>query len=570
MSLMLIFIAVLIGPALYLAITLTGEKATDYSDYHYGGRTIKLNQFTDSTVMYALQVAAITLFATWGYSAGFWAVLVPIFWMIGYFLLAYTIDKGTLDVFLKQEKIGTIHQFLSEKSNFKLLGALAALASLLGIAGPAMFEAQYVGELVVRIGTASIESDISVSLVEKYSPIFFVTFLILASIYMLYGGFRAVVNTDVYQLGIGYSGFSIVLSILLVIVAQSGNKFASILLLTILLLFSVALLVYWKRVFSVKVDLEKRKLSELPLWIGLLSYCVAIGISIFFTAPSGEVISGSLWHEFAKAHQVFNPLSLGGMAIISLLIANSLYQFVDIGQWQRLASVKLAEGEEEYLHSRKKLASAIKVTGVYSSFTWIVAVFFGMTLKYISGDVSENPFDAVAIFLIQYSQGSTIEQIVVFLMISSLVAIMFSTLDSLVSSIAFTIHNDWLVSLNDKLRTITVGRIFTVVFLVIAFYLYGELSVRVNNFADILYTCWAFQIALFPLIVMAIRRGRIHGVWASLSLLGGMYGAMIPILHPSFGLSPYEYAPLLALVTSSILMMIGSLLFSVKMESTNE
>ena len=99
MSLMLIFIAVLIGPALYLAITLTGKKSTDYSDYHYGCRTIKLNQFTDSTVMYALQVAAITLFATWGYSAGFWAILVPIFWMIGYLLLAYTIDKGALDNF---------------------------------------------------------------------------------------------------------------------------------------------------------------------------------------------------------------------------------------------------------------------------------------------------------------------------------------------------------------------------------------------------------------------------------------------------------------------------------------
>jgi Na+/proline symporter len=568
MSLITIFIAVLVGPALYLVITLVGEKPTSYSDYHYGGRTIPLYKFTDSTVMYAVQVAAITLFATWGYDAGFWAIWVPIFWAMGYFAIAYMLNNGLLDTFLKQDKIGTIHQFLSEKGgNFKLLGALAALASLLGIAGPAMFEAQYVGELVARIGTTSLDQNVASDLISKYSPLFFISFLILASIYMLYGGFKAIVNTDVYQLGIGYSGFSIVLSILLVIVAQSGNKFASLLLLIILAISSGALLLYWKNIFKIQNKNDKHILSELPLYIGLLSYSCALLISAFFIKSSGEVFSVNVWSQFIDAHQIFNPLSLGAMGIISLLIANSLYQIVDIGQWQRLASVKL--DENEYLNSRERLAKTIRMTGVYSSFTWIVAVFFGMTLKYISGAVSKNPYDAVAIFLVNYSKGNAIEQFVVFLMIVSVVAIMFSTLDSLVSSITFTIHNDWLVSLNEKFRSIAIGRLFTVLFIVLAFFLYDLLSKNVSSFADILYSCWAFQIALFPIVYVAVWKGSIPGRWATISLLGGMYGSLIPILHPGLELSPYEFAPIFSLSISSILMIIGSQLVKTNMEVKN-
>lgn len=567
MSFMLIFIAVLIGPILYLTITLTGKKPADYYDYHYGGRTIPLHHFTDSTVMYAMQVAAITLFATWGYDAGLWAIWVPVFWAMGYFFIGKLITKGLLDPFLKQESVGTIHQFISDKGKSKLLGALAALASLLGIAGPAMFEAQYVGELVARIGSSSLELESGSLIVDKYSPLFFGAFLILASIYMLYGGFKAVVSTDVYQLGIGYSGFSIVLSVLLFIVANSGHKFVSILLLTALLFSSVGILFYWRHVFNSNSHLEKRWLSELPLYIGLLSYLVGLTFSIVMAEPGGPLLSADVWADFAKHHQIFNPLSLGGMSIFSLLIANSLYQVVDIGQWQRLASVQLDMNNFE--GSKRNLVRVIQLTGVYSAFTWILAIFFGMTLKYISTGISSNPYDATAIFLLQYAKGDASEQLVVFLMLISLVAIMLSTLDSLVSSIAFTIHNDWLVSLNEKLRTIAVGRLFTIAFMLCAFYLYGLLSVRVNNFADILYSCWALQIAMFPLVLISLKKGAIHRWWAFWSLLGGMLGAMLPVAFPKLGMSPYEYAPLLALLISSSLMVIGGLFQSNKVEACN-
>nr|VFK19976.1 MAG: hypothetical protein BECKLPF1236B_GA0070989_11935 [Candidatus Kentron sp. LPFa] len=555
MSITLLFIAVLIGPILYLVVTLAGEKPKDYDDYHYGGRSIPLHKFADATVTYAIQVAAITLFATWGYNTGLWTIWVPIFWAMGYFLIAYLLEKGSLDSFLQQESLGTIHQFVSDKGKLRFLGALAALASLLGIAGPAMFEAQYVGELVVRIGSASLPSETAISIVDKYSPLFFVSFLILASIYMLYGGFRAIVNTDVYQLGIGYSGFSIVLSILLYSVAESGYKFSSVLILSTLFSASAALLFYWKKVFTKSFQVEKEWVSELPLYIGLISYGSSLIISVVMTDSVDSFLSANTWTEFSRQNQIFNPLSLGGMSILSLLIANSLYQVVDIGQWQRLASVQMDKAN--YGDSRKKLASTIRMTGTYSAFTWVVAVFFGMTLKYLSSNIASNPYDATALFLIQYAEGSAIQQFVVFLMLVSLVAIMFSTLDSLVSSITFTIHNDWLVSLNDKFKTIAVGRLFTAGFLLMAFYLYGLLSARVNNFADILYSCWAFQIALLPIVFVALKKGTIPGWWAVISLLGGMIGAIIPVSFPEYEMSPYEFAPILSLAIASILMGIG-------------
>lgn len=558
MSFSLVFIAIILGPLLYIAVTLTGKKPTDYDDFHYGGRTIPVNQYTDSTVMYAVQVAAITLFATWGFEFGFWTILVPIFWGMGYFIISFMLDKGLLDNFLKQQKIGTIHQFLSEKGNLKTLGSLAAFASLLGIAGPAMYEAEFVGELAVRVSTASLESDLANPIVNEYSILFFGSFLIIASIYMLYGGFKAIVRTDVYQLGIGYIGFSVVLSIMLMLIANSGYKLASLVFLFILTLSSGILLFYWKRVFKIQEGTEKLLLSETPLYFGFGSYLVGLFIVLFLIQANDNAFSSSHWNDFIDTHKMLNPFSLGFITIVSLLIANSLYQIVDIGQWQRLASVKL--NQEDYHKSRNNLSKAIKVTGVYTAFTWIVAVFFGMALKYINAGIVENPYDAVALFLIDFSQGDIIEQSVVFIMILSLVAIMFSTLDSLVSSITFTIHNDWLVTVNEKFRTITVGRVFTVLFLIITFYLYGILSDRVNSFADILYSCWSFQIALFPLVVLAVWKKSIPGFWSLLSLIGGMYGALIPLIHTKLNISPYEFSPILALIISTSIMTFGYLI----------
>jgi hypothetical protein len=62
--------AVMMGPFLYLLGILFSPAPVDSGDYNFANKEIRQSGYIDTTVMYALQVAAIALFATWGYLYG--------------------------------------------------------------------------------------------------------------------------------------------------------------------------------------------------------------------------------------------------------------------------------------------------------------------------------------------------------------------------------------------------------------------------------------------------------------------------------------------------------------------
>jgi len=549
-----LLLAGLIGPVLYWFISLNKKYRTDnFEDFHYAGRTIKPENYIDSTVMYAMQVAALTLFATWGFMYGIGTLWVPIFWGFGYWLLAKLIESGKLDNFLTQEHLGTIHQFLAEKSKWRLIGVLAAFISLFGILGPAMYEANFVGSAMARINTASFAemarintaSELSVNMIAETSLALwlFVGFVVVAAIYMLFGGFKAIVLTDVWQLSIGFGGFSIFTAVLLYRVAKHGEMFAAMILTISLLLLTVWLLYIWYKN-------QKKGLSTLiTLSLSLLGYVVALA-SILFNTSSTDT-----WKDFLENQHFSEPFGLGIMSLLSLLIANGLYQVVDVGQWQRLASVKTDETLDA---TKRTLARSIRYIMIYSPITWVIAIVFGMTLKYLMPELSD-PYDAVGAFLVHYW---SISQWLVILIIVAMIAIMLSTLDSLVAAITFTLHNDCLVAFKPQWRTLAAGRIVTVAFLVVGFYFYTVLSGKVSNFADILYTCWAFQIALFPLVMTAVFRNKLSAPTALASLVAGIFGSLFPLFSES--LNPYEHSPTLSLLGAGVVMLIGNTLFARK------
>lgn len=562
MYLFLLLFAVVSGPAIYILITLVGQRAKSYEDYHYGGRRIKLYEFIDTTMMYALQVAAITLFATWGFQFGFWAILVPAFWAVGYLIIARLIERGTLDDFLKQSSIGTIHQFISEKGHLRILAVIAALASLLGIAGPAFFEADFSGQLVGRLIISHLAPDADISIASKYSTIFFIAFVAMAATYMLHSGFTAVVRTDVYQLGIGYTAFSSVIAVLLYQIGRGTHFIAAFAILLVVLSLSIVTLYYWFTRFNDSQTSKELIRGALPYLIVTIFYAAAFLLILLLpNANKSDLLSISAWNTFLSEHQFGNPLSLGLFATLSLFIANALYQLVDIGQWQRLASVNL---EGDYDQSRILLARSVRQIMGYSAISWVIAVFFGMILRYVSPEVSTNPYDAVMIFLTKYQNSMGLSgQIIVLVFVVGIISIMLSTLDSLVSCITFTLHNDWILPFNPKMKTPAVARGVTVIFLLIAFMLYSWLGKVVQNFSDILYSCWSFQIALFPLVYASFKGTRVSGYVYLFSLLAGMGASLVPIIYGP-PLSPYEHGPLLSLGSSCLVMFIGGLFFKTK------
>ena len=56
--------SVLSGPIVYLLAILFSPTPASRRDYHYANRKLTPQEYVDTTLMYALQVAAIALFAT--------------------------------------------------------------------------------------------------------------------------------------------------------------------------------------------------------------------------------------------------------------------------------------------------------------------------------------------------------------------------------------------------------------------------------------------------------------------------------------------------------------------------
>ncbi len=556
MYLTLMLLVVASGPLIYVFIALSAKRTDTYELFHYAGRRVPPSEFVSTTVAYGLQVAVFTLFATWGFEYGFWAIWVPLFWALGYWLLSYLVASGRLDTFLAQEKVGTIHHFLGSRYKVKSLAVLAALASLIGISGPAMYEAHFVGNTVTRLiadcgNPANLEAFTS-----TYTPLLFGAFLAIAAVYMLAGGFTIIVRTDAIQLAIGYAVFSFVLSVLLYRMGRGDSFVPATAITCLLLLLSAFIVWFWLRTFGT----DRRNLhwvvSVATLGGALVCYTAVLVLLVCLPSESkAEIMQFDAWSQFFKEQKVGLPLGMGVVMLINLMIANGLYQIADIGQWQRLASVQFDRSDP--VKARAGIARSMRVVLVYSSVSWIVAILFGMSLRYAAAGVAADPYDALPIFLLDAQRaGSLLDRAIVLLMLLAFVAVMLSTLDSLVASVAFTVHNDWLVPLGERWKSVRVARIVVALLLVVPFVGYLWAVKHVSNFAEILYACWSMQIGLFWIVILSFGERRLPGWVAVLSLSAGMTGAVAPLIVGG-PLSTYTHGAIFAFVASGLVAFLG-------------
>jgi Na+/proline symporter len=552
MGTLILFVALVSGPLLYVIVSYFGQEARTYEDYHLASRKLDPADVVDTTVAYGLQVAVFTLFATWGFQHGFWTIWVPLFWGSGYLIMLRFLKTGRLDRFLQSENPGTLHQFLSETVNLKAVAVLAAFASLVGITGPAMYEAQFSGDLTARLFAAAGAAADEVTVRSHYAPIFFVAFLVCAAAYMLHGGYRAVVRTDSLQLGIAYVAMVIVLQVLIARFGGTHSRGAATAISLTVFVVSTTLIVVWFKCFP-----GKRWVSSSPL---ILAAAISlVGLLYLFTFKGGQPTTPYSLAQFIKDQRFSSPAVMGYLPLLSLLTANAFYQLVDVGQWQRLASIRFDRSDPAA--AKEGLSRALIVSAIYSPITWMLAIAFGMLLRYAVPAVAEDPFDALGLFAVTiFKSGSVQNQLLIGVLLAGLIAAMLSTLDSLVASITFTVHNDWLATMTPKLKTKLAGQLLTMIYLIIAFCSYLYLNRFVKNFSDILYCCWSAQLALLPFVLNVIRDKPSSGYAAILSIIAGMILAFVPLAttgwNPPFGpaLSPYTHSPILAVIGSALIL----------------
>jgi hypothetical protein len=235
----LLLLSVLTGPALYLLAIVAVPNPKTTEEYHYAARRLPPEDFVDTTIMYALQVAAISLFATWGYLYGLYSLAVPVFWGLGYFIISFLLRKGKLDSLIASNSFKTIHQFIGANKKTHVR-KVAAIITLLAISGPAMFEAFFTASVI-----ESCQSFVAFSPIKAESLA--IIFLIISSIYMLRGGYSGAVRLDRIQLATGYVLFVAFVSVILWSLAKTFNSpfsAAIILILSVLLILTTMAIFY--------------------------------------------------------------------------------------------------------------------------------------------------------------------------------------------------------------------------------------------------------------------------------------------------------------------------------------
>jgi hypothetical protein len=135
-----VIFALVLGPLLYLLVASFVQPAHSLDDYFFGERKVRPSDFVDTTFMYGVQIAALVLFVTWSYTYGAWALLVPLFWAIGYGLFSLALFLPRVRASFFSSSFGTLHAFLGKVHDSKAIAVIAALVTLAALAGPAMFE----------------------------------------------------------------------------------------------------------------------------------------------------------------------------------------------------------------------------------------------------------------------------------------------------------------------------------------------------------------------------------------------------------------------------------------------
>ena len=548
-----ITLILIIIPIKYVLLSFSMDKPKTLDEYHTADHKIQPHAFIDSSVAYGLQVAALTLFATWGFQYGFWVIWVPLFWMMGYIFLAKLITKGVLDDILISQETDTIHGFIGKRLSPSLT-YYASFISLVAIIGTAMYEANFAGSFSSDILFSATNSEINSQMKHNLEIVLFASFVLVAASYMILAGFRAIVYTDRVQLFIGLLSFSGVLSLLSIKNAQNGFKSLSLMLILLTILLLVALSIYWH--FQAIPD--SPSICKFRISWALLSIFTILVISIIAILAYG---TNNQEFKSLNAINFSSPFGFGWALLLNLFVANSLYQIVDVGQYQRLISVDT--NHKDIDTTRSSLARANTTIGLYSAFSWFLAIIFGILLKAFFYGSEVDAYSIVTHFGISLLNGDLLSTVMLLLLLLSILCLMFSSLDSYIAGISFTIDTD-IASRIFKTKSLFRPRIVTAILMIVGFsiisYLFPYLKSKYGfeYVAEFLYLCWAFQICLLPLIIGAFFRINTSAWLYFLSVTIGIIAALIPFLRDVY--SVYQYSAWFAALGSMGVFGIGLLI----------
>ena len=354
---------------------------------------------------------------------------------------------------------------------------------------------------------------------------------------MLRGGYAGAVRLDRIQLATGYFAFVALVAGLLATFASGPNS--SHMLVLAIVVVACTLTIFVGRV------LHGKHVGQRDTF-GLICTGAAAIVSLY---PIVEIFSATgIGAPTITTRQLLFPDSFSFLAVLSLFVANGLYQLVDVGQWQRLLSLNpFSDGVDR---SRHTVSACLNNIAISSPLTWVIAIVFGASLKLVSTEADAYQATHLLVDYILSLPGIS-KNVLLALLLVAMIAIMFSTIDALISATGFTITNDIFGERSRASKGLTFDRLITLGTLVVQLFFYLIVKELAADKTDaVLYLCWSFQIAFAPAVVATLYSKALGQGPLVISILAGVVGACLPLV--AFGPdSVYEFSPWYALLFAS-------------------
>lgn len=547
------FLPILLSFASALRQNVTPGSARHFFLYDGG---LDTGKFVTGTVGYSMQVASIYLFLLWFNSYGLWAFTVPLAWFAGYALLALLVRLKLLDRFLtfQSDSVVTIHGYVAETmGGNKWIAPLLAISSICGLGGTMLGEIDYALTYFVfpALTVTPPTGFLAVTV--------FVSVLMVAGSYIMWGGYVAAIDTDIFQVKIAYIFVGVLVAAMSILASKAGNW---------LLVGAVGVVVTMfcmyaanRRAHLYRID----KTYETSRFDILIFYALAImtifGVTVGFFSPiehqAGVPIGTAVFSPTSTL-----PLGFGVIGFLALMITNALWQLIDISSLQRLQSLKFDPTDPV---EHKKLSSGLLAAGVEGTGSWCLVLVLAILAK--AGGLDSTNFVAAL--------GSMWFLVPVFVYV--VVAFMLSTLDTLIAAAGYTFHYDGTRHLlpasarNDaiELRWARFGTMGCLVMVSLLYYVirthYSDDSAKLST---IVYAIYAIQASILgPVLVALFAPANRCNVWFSFAgVVGGWIASFyttIGLSEPLFGMpvdSWYVFPPFASLAVSAAISLIPAIL----------
>jgi hypothetical protein len=449
-----------------------------------------------------------------------------LFWGLGILLFFLCFNKYKQFI----GKQYTLHSFLGETYG-PSVRIVASYLTIIAFLGYAIAETYFGSKVLLSIidNKLVFYTIISVSILFVYG-------------YIAYGGQVSSIRTDQLQLIFSYVGIFGVMIYFIYLIISNGILISPVLSWSFISLsLYIILILYIRKLVFIKLsedDTRSDRFLNIPL-----NYLVNIAFSTLAILALIAFLSSK---QNQLSMNLFNVEGFGVPGLLSLIILPLFFQFVDLTNWQRILAVKPDQGPSAN-SLEKNIRKGLLTYAVESPFTWLIFIFFGLltitalpqfTFKDLLIDIPKQLINS----------NIPLQIILGYTFMVSIVAIMLSTVDSLIMGIIFTFvydshprtrklidgRNETDIKNNYK-NIISIGRIFGFVAIVIGLLLFIVFDNKVKNggelFINLLLAFYSAQLSFLPLIFgILFLKKHPSTFWANLSMIiGALFGVGIGI-----------------------------------------